>query len=713
MRPYTFDTKNWSTNCALSSCVFYEFNNNNYYDLSSIVHNDHQGPYKASFPAELPGGIQTPYTMYFNPCFNDNVCPGGLSVEGISIEYQSALLPSTTCTSNGNRRTLVLFITCIPTETFKIIGTYNRRVLCEHTIYISSKLVCKDRGILFNQGLFYDLTPMKLCGTFGTSTLSCQSCILTVANKAIDYKLDSRYATSPKSVMVGSLSQPRITFTNDGITIIYSAIAGFTECSSNGNKYSSKYILICDPFTEYYVDKFTLESQCIYQIKVYTKYACPTLRLFKQTQYYDLSPLMLDSTRNYTTSHITDGYEYNIVFNIGNKAQMCSDAFNDYYFACQYDPRYKSFIPLAKASLGQRVTFDLNQVKFEYTSPMSGCLRTFIIVLTCDENQHYQLVSTLESPACVYTVTIKTKYVCESTIYYNRFDYTYYDITPIKTKKDSPNKIDIDVGGYPYRLFYGIGNTVDYCGEQVGSVPGVDYQACQYLSGLVIQVGSLKNTSMILNKDGISIYQTSPFDLTKVCQNTRYQRVNILNMVCDPTATNDVVSATETANDWACEYTIEIKTKYECSINYAPVLPVVGNPCSYSCTPPGALNPKDIVSVLLNLGVCSQRLINMVQVQSLLNIFKDTWVSNHNGYDDWMGGQLYSLLLTGKPQSTISPYVISITHDNLSTYGTNGLSKAKNSINDFLTITNDLLEISNRAASSTVTKYTYSDGAIT
>ncbi|EEU04144.1 IPT/TIG domain-containing protein [Dictyostelium discoideum AX4] len=768
---YTFDTKNWSTNGTLSSCVFYDFVNNDYYDLRAIVHNDHQGPYKASFPAELPGGIQTPYTMYFNPCFNDNVCPGGLSVgcmsyvqnsqkilnsvgslsephsitlnsEGISIEYQSALLPSTTCASNGNRRTLVLFITCIPTETFKIIGTYNRRVLCEHTIYISSKLVCKDRGILFNQGLFYDLTPMKLlastshqitnsdqtqdilfnlfgnvnrCGTFGTSTLSYQSCILTVANKVIDYKLDSRYATSPKSVMVGSLSQPRtITFTNDVITIIYSSTTGFTECSSNGNKYSSKYILICDPFTEYYVDKFTLESQCIYQIKVYTKYACPTLRLFKQTQYYDLSPLMLDSTRNYTTSHITDGYEYNIVFNIGNKAQMCSDAFNDYYFACQYDPRYKSFNPLAKASLGQRVTFDLNQVKFEYTSPMSGCLRTFIIVLTCDENQHYQLVSTLESPACVYTVTIETKYVCESTIYYNRFDYTYYDITPIKTEKDSPNKIDIVVGGYPYRLFYGIGNTVDYCGEQVGSVPGVDYQACQYLSGLVIQVGSLKNTSMILNKDGISIYHTSPFDLTKVCQNTRYQRVNILNMVCDPTATNVVVSATETANNWACEYTIEIKTKYACSINYAPVLPVVGNPCLYSCTPPGALNPKAIVSVLLNLGVCFSEINKYgTGAQSLLNIFKDTWVSNHNGYDDWMGGQLYSLLLTGKPQSTISPYVISITHDNLCTYGADGLSKAKNSINDFLTITNDLLEISNRAVSLTVTKYTYSDGAIT
>ncbi|KAM9983820.1 hypothetical protein ACTFIY_000540 [Dictyostelium cf. discoideum] len=774
---YTFDTKNWSTNGTLSSCVFYDFVNNDYYDLRGVVRPDHQGAYFASFTAELSGGIQTPYTIYFNPCFNDHMCPGGLSVgctfivqnsqrvlnsvgllseshfvtfrtDGITIKYQSALLPSTTCASNGNRRTMILVITCDPNEPFRVTSTYNQRVLCEHTIYIASKLVCKNRGVLFNQGLFYDLTPMKLltstshqitnndqtkdilfnlfgnvnrCGTFGTSTLSYQSCILTVANKAIDYKLDSRYATSPKSVMVGSLSQTRtITFTNDVITIVYSSTTGFTECSSNGNKYSSKYILICDPFTEYYVDKFTLESQCIYQIKVYTKYACPTLRLFKQSQYYDLSPLMLDSTRNYTTSHITDGYEYNIVFNIGNKAQMCSDAFNDYYFACQYDPRYKSFNPLAKASLGQRVTFDLNQVEFEYTSPTTtSCSsnsnrRTFIVVLNCDENQHYQLVSALESPACVYTVTIKTKYVCESTIYYNRINYTYYDITPIKTTKDSPKTVDIVVGGYPYKLYYGIGNTVNYCANQVESVPGVDYQACQYLSGLVIQVGSLKNTSMYISNNGIAIYHTTPFDLTRVCQNTRYQRVNILNMICDPTATNVMVSATETVNDWACEYTIQIKTKYACPINYAPVLPVVGNPCLYSCTPPGALNSKDIVSVLLNLGVCFSEINKYgTGAQSLLGTFNNTWVLNHNGYDDWMGGQLYSLLLTGKPQISISPYISSITHDNLCTYGTNGLSKAKNSINDFLTITNDLLEISNRAASSTVNKYTYSDGAIT
>ncbi|KAM9999924.1 hypothetical protein ACTFIZ_008384 [Dictyostelium cf. discoideum] len=773
---YTFDTKNWSTNGTLSSCVFYDFINNDYYDLRAIVIPDHQGAHRASFTAELSGGIQTPYTLYFNPCFNDHMCPGGLSVgctfivqnsqrvlnsvgslseahfvtfrtDGITIKYQSALLPSTTCASNGNRRTMILIITCDPIEPFKVTSTYNQRVLCEHTIYISSKLVCKNRGVLFNQGLFYDLTPMKLlastshqitnddqtkdilfnlfgnvnrCGTFGTSTLSYQSCILTVANKAIDYKLDSRYATSPKSVMVGSLSQPRtITFTNDVITIIYSSTTGFTECSSNGNKYSSKYILICDPFTEYYVDKFTLESQCIYQIKVYTKYACPTLRLFKQSQYYDLSPLMLDSTRNYTTGHSTNGYEYNIVFNIGNKAQMCSDAFNDYYFACQYVPGTKTFIPLAKASLGQRVTYDLNQVKFEYTSPTTADCpnsnkRTFIIVLNCDENQHYQLVSTLESPICVYTVTIKTKYVCEPTIYYNRVNYTFYDITPIKTTKDNPKTVDIVVAGTPYKLYYSIGNTVNYCTNQAAAVPGVDYQSCQYVSGLVIQVGSLKNTSMYITNTGISIYHTTPFDLTRVCQNTRYQRVNILKMVCDPTAINVVSSATETANNWACEYTIEIKTKYACPINYAPVLPVVGNPCLYSCTPPGALNPKDIVSVLLNLGICFSEINKFgTGAQSLLDIFNNTWVSNHNGYDDWMGGQLYSLLLTGKPQTSISPYISSITHDNLCTYGTNGLSKERNSISDFLTITNDLLEISNRAASSTVTKYTYSDGAIT
>ncbi|KAM9941429.1 hypothetical protein ACTFIT_007972 [Dictyostelium discoideum] len=651
---YTFDTKNWSTNGTLSSCVFYDFVNNDYYDLRAIVYPDHRGSHRASFTAELSGGIQTPYTIYFNPCFNDHMCPGGLSVGCLFYD----LTPMKLLTSTSHQITND-----------------------DHT-----------KDILFN--LFGNVNR---CGTFGTSTLSYQSCILTVANKAINYKLDSRYATSPKSVMVGSLSQPRtITFTNDVITIIYSSTTGFTECSSNGNKYSSKYILICDPFTEYYVDKFTLESQCIYQIKVYTKYACPTLRLFKQTQYYDLSPLMLDSARNYTTSHFTDGSEFFIVFNIGNKAQMCSDALNDYYFSCQYEPRQKFFYPLAKASLGHRVTFDLNQVKFEYTSPSTTTCssnsykRDLIVILNCDENQHYQLVSTLESPTCVYTITIKTKYVCESTIYYNRINYTYYDITPIKTTKDSPKTVDIVVGGYPYKLYYGIGNTVNYCSNQVESVPGVDYQACQYLSGLVIQVGSLKNTSMYISNNGISIYHTTPFDLTR----------------SDTTAINVVVSATETANYWACEYTIEIKTKYACPINYAPVLPVVGNPCLYTCTPPGALNPKAIAcfSEINKYGTGAQ---------SLLVIFNNTWVLNHNGYDDWMGGQLYSLLLTGKPQTSISPYVSSITHDNLCTYGTNGLSKAKNSINDFLTITNDLLEISNRAASSTVTKYTYSDGEIT
>ncbi|KAM9961619.1 hypothetical protein ACTFIR_004473 [Dictyostelium discoideum] len=355
---YTFDTKNWSTNGTLSSCVFYDFVNNDYYDLRAIVIPDHQGAHRASFTAELSGGIQTPYTIYFNPCFNDHMCPGGLSVgctfivqnsqrvlnsvgllseshfvtfrtDGITIKYQSALLPSTTCASNGNRRTMILIITCDPNETFKVTSTYNQRVLCEHTIYITSKLVCKNRGVLFNQGLFYDLTPMKLltstshqitnndqtkdilfnlfgnvnrCGTFGTSTLSYQSCILTVANKAIDYKLDSRYATSPKSVMVGSLSQPRtITFTNDVITIIYSSTTGFTECSSN------------------------------------------------ESQYYDLSPLMLDSTRNYTTSHITGGYEYNM--------------YSILLFILLVNMIHiiKVYNPLAKASLGQRVTFDLNQ----------------------------------------------------------------------------------------------------------------------------------------------------------------------------------------------------------------------------------------------------------------------------------------------------------------------------------------------------------------
>ncbi|KAM9955179.1 hypothetical protein ACTFIR_009687, partial [Dictyostelium discoideum] len=638
---YTFDTKNWSINGTLSSCVFYDFVNNDYYDLSSIIIPDHQGSHRASFTAELSGGIQSSYLIYFNPCFNDHMCPGGLSAgcmfyvqnsqtilnsvgllsephfvtyrtDGITIKYQSTLLPSTTCASNGNRRTLILVITCDPIQQFSVTSTNNRRVLCEHTINIASRLVCKNKGVLFNQGLFYDLTPMKLltstshqitnddqtkdilfnlfgnvnrCGTFGTSTLSYQSCILTVANKAIDYKLDSRYATSPKSVMVGSLSQPRtITFTNDGITIIYSSTTGFTECSSNGNKYSSKYILICDPFTEYYVDKFTLESQCIYQIKVYTKYACPTLRLFKQQiQYYDLSPLMLDSTRNYTASYSTG----EIIFNIGNRAQICNEPLNGtvFHFACQYDPINKVYNQIAQASLGQKVTYDLNQIKFEYSSrPTTSCSsnsnkRNFIIVLNCDENQHYQLVSTIESPACVYTVNIKTKYVCESTIYFNAFNYTYYDITPIKTTKDSPKTVDITVSGVTNRLYYGIGNTVNFCTNQAAAVPGLDYQACQYINGVVIHVGSLKNTTIYIgDSNDIYIAHTSVTDSTRPPCRGKYQRADVLSMTCDPTATYTFVSANEISTSGGCHYYIYIKTKYACPINYAPVLPVVGNP---------------------------------------------------------------------------------------------------------------------------------------
>ncbi|KAK5575779.1 hypothetical protein RB653_006913 [Dictyostelium firmibasis] len=41
-----------------------------------------------------------------------------------------------------------------------------------------------------------------ICGSFGSVALSYQSCILTVVNKAIDYNLDSRYSTTPKSVML-------------------------------------------------------------------------------------------------------------------------------------------------------------------------------------------------------------------------------------------------------------------------------------------------------------------------------------------------------------------------------------------------------------------------------------------------------------------------------------------------------------------------------
>ncbi|KAK5575790.1 hypothetical protein RB653_006924 [Dictyostelium firmibasis] len=764
---YTFDTRNWSTNGTLSSCVFYDFANNEYYDLRPTIYPDHLGSNRASFTKELTGGIQTNYMVYFNLCFNDHMNPDGYSTgtifstknsigslnephfvtfntDGITIKYQSTLLPSTTCPGNGNRRTMILVITCDPASYFTVTSTNNQRVLCEHTIYIKSSYVCKNRGILFNQGLFYDFTPMKLlesksyqianndqskdilfnlfgnvkrCSSFGTTTLSYQSCILTVANKAIDYNLDSRYATTPKSVMLGSISQPRtITFINNTIVIIYSSTTGFSECPTNGNKYSSKYILVCDPSTEYYVDKFIIESQCIYQVKVYTKYACPTLRLFKESQFYDLSPLMLDSAKNYTGPHNTEGSQFDIVFNIGNRAQLCSDGLNDqsFHFACQYDPKINRYNPLVQSSLGQKVTFDYNQVKIEYSpSPTTNCAsnsykRNFIILLTCDESQHYQIVSTLESPICVYTVTIKTKYVCESTVYYNRFNYTYYDITPIKTTKDNPKTADIPVSGTSYRLYYSIGSIVNYCASQTSAIPGVDYQACQYIDGLVIQAGSLKNTTMYLTGNGIEIHHTTPYDKTRVCQGSRYQRTNILEMICDPTATYTVVSATEVANDWACQYIIQIKTKYACPINYAPILPAFGNPCSYSCTAPGGLVSTNIVSVLLNLGVCFTEINNYgTGAQRLLQIFKDTWVSNDKAYDDWMGGQIYKMLLTGKPQTSISPYINAITHDNLCTYGNNGLNKEKNSINDFLTITNDLIEISNRLESSTVTKYKY------
>ncbi|KAK5575791.1 hypothetical protein RB653_006925 [Dictyostelium firmibasis] len=762
---HTFDTRNWSTNGTLSSCVFYDFGNNDFYDLRPISRPDHSGAYLAEFTKELTGGIQTNYDIYFNPCFNDHMNPDGYSTgtifstknsvgslnephfvtfreNGITIKYQSTLLPSTTCPGNGNRRTMILVITCDPTSVFTLTSTNNQRVLCEHTIYIKSSYVCKNEGILFNQGLLYDFTPMKLlestsyqitnndqskdilfnlfgnvkrCSSFGTTTLSYQSCILTVANKAIDYNLDSRYATTPKSVMLGSISQPRtITFINNTIVIIYSSTTGFSECPTNGNKYSSKYILVCDPSTEYYVDKFIIESQCIYQVKVYTKYACPTLRLFKESQYYDLSPLMLDSTRNYTGSHTTSGYQYDIVFNIGNRAQLCSDGLNDqsFHFACQYDPRSNSYTPLAQSSLGQKVTFDYNQVKIEYSPSATICTgnsyRNFIILLTCDESQHYQIVSTIESPICTYTVTIKTKYVCESTIYYNGMSHKYYDITPIKTTKDNPKIADIPVSGTTYRLYYSIGNTVNYCTNQTSAIPGVDYQACQYIDGLVIHAGSLKNTTMNPINNGIQIHHTTPYSTTRVCQGSRYQRTNILEMTCDPTATYTVVSASEVANNWACQYIIQIKTKYACPINYAPVLPAFGNPCSYSCTAPGGLVSTNIVSVLLNLGVCFTEINNYgTGAQRLLQIFKDTWVSNDKAYDDWMGGQIYKMLLTGKPQTSISPYINAITHDNLCTYGNNGLNKEKNSINDFLTITNDLIEISNRLESSTVTKYKY------
>ncbi|KAN0043022.1 hypothetical protein ACTA71_010655 [Dictyostelium dimigraforme] len=768
---YIFDTKNWSTNGTLSSCIFYDFENNDYYDLRTLTRPEHNTAHTAYF--DEPSGGTVGYTVYFNLCHYDLVCPDKLSIgckkpglnsiaslsqpyfvtfrsDGITIKYQSIPLSPSSCIANGNRRTLVLILTCEPKVISQVTGTSNQKDFCEFIIYMSSSLVCKNRGILFNEGLFYDLTPMKLsseysrshqitnndqsrdilfnlfgntrrCGNFGFLDINYQSCMLTVANKDYNYDIDSRYSTTTKSIMLGSLSQPRaISFINNTISITYSSTTGFKECPLNGNKYTSKYILICDPFTEYYVDKFTSESQCFYQIKIYTKYACPTLRLFKQTQYYDLSPLMLDSTRNYTGTHTTDQNKYEIVFNIGNKVQLCDEPSNstNFHFACQYDAAGRYLNPIAEANLGQKVTFDLNQVKIEYSSrPTTNCptnsyKRDFILLFICDENQHYQLVSTIESPTCVYTVTVKTKYVCESTIYYDNFDYTYYDITPIKTTKDSPKTVDIVVGGYPYKLYYSIGSTVNYCANQAEAIPGVDYQSCQYLSGLVIQVGSLKNTSMSIINNGISIIHTTPYDPTRVCQNSRYQRVNILNMVCDLTTTYTVTGASEVANNWACQYIIEIKTKYACPINYAPVLPVIGNPCLFSCTPPGGLNSKNIVSVLLNLGVCFSEINRYgTGAQILLNIFEDTWVSNQNGNDDWSTGQLYKLLLTGKPQTSIQPYISSITHDNLCTYGTNGLSKERNSINDFLIITNDLLEISNRPNSST--KYTYYDGAFT
>ncbi|KAM9965702.1 hypothetical protein ACTFIR_005874 [Dictyostelium discoideum] len=597
----TFDGP--SRNGTLSNSIYYDFSLNEYYDLHllTLITSYYSVDFSATEPVD---GSEVGYSIRFNigarvteyiPVASiDELHTVAFRSDGVTLSYQSKT--TTSCSSNRYRRTINLIFVCDAAQpTIDTYKTDNSKRLCVYDVYIKTMYACKNQAVLFDflSGFQYDFRPLKqlsstnrvlatsdqsydiLYNLFttvdrcsrltGDKTTRFQGCRLAVKDKTIDPSLDTRYEkTNILSVGVISDETRSIQFYGSTVSIVYKSnqISTPGTCPGNDNRWSTTYNLVCDQTKEYEASYFSYFNICNYNVTIYTKYACPSNRILNNDQFYDLSALQLASSSHYK-AQLSDGSI--ILFNIGNKVDVCKTYLKNsipsviYYSACQFSPSGNVY-PISATNGYQKVIHTYNSVDLQSTLPEVICEnskpRFFRILLQCDFNEHYKLLFSGEVETCSYEVKIKTKYACESLIYYNRFKNTFTDLSSLRTTPS--NHKSAFFLNEKYYIHYGIGSKVDFC-SNAGNI-SLDYESCQIFDVPIIQVGGfIIPPTTRWNSEGLSVsrYSTDGYSGCPI-------RSSKMVYVCDQTTDFTQKSVSEAT---PCVYEITINTRFACSSN--------------------------------------------------------------------------------------------------------------------------------------------------
>ncbi|KAF2070830.1 hypothetical protein CYY_007854 [Polysphondylium violaceum] len=306
-------------------------------------------------------------------------------------------------------------------------------VLLLSCVSFSGNFVTASCSFTINDNV-YDLSPLTLTdGSSYKTTFSflkldflfnvCGS-VPKCYNKFTSKTESQACTTFPVPIQVGSPSSQTASENSNGITLSYTSESDFV-C-----KRSNNLVFTCDNSTDFQVTSMSVD-QCEYTVRVNSRFACPKPKpnpnacVFKGNNVtLDLSPLILPNNTSYNaTFYPVNDYQYKVYFAVCGQVDLCRQYKQQkemgIYQSCQLlTNQYPTLSVQTGIPTALNATISQNRAILNYTSNAYPCHDGFyrynILDIQCDKSTNFAVVSTLESPRCVYRIDIKSKYACSN-----------------------------------------------------------------------------------------------------------------------------------------------------------------------------------------------------------------------------------------------------------------------------------------------------------
>ncbi|EAL61963.1 hypothetical protein DDB_G0291065 [Dictyostelium discoideum AX4] len=583
---------------------------------------------------------------------------------GLTIQYQSGKIDSTTCTNQtGYHRISNFILTCDTTQNYAIKG-FVESSPCVYDVKISTKFACPiENKYLFGSNQ-YDLRSMKLESSSNpySSTFELDRFLFNLGGSVDVCTTFSGLSGKYYGCLIFGLEKTTIPFsdkptvskvpfiassnTSNNILISFSSSSTPTICTT---KPEINIYIRCSN-TEFTVLTIVNNSNCNQTIYASSKNACPLAyyEYFGSNPYssstlyaqvFDFSPLQnrtINGSIEYLGLSIGNVYS-SYYHNFGIQPVACP-ADN---FACQILNHNKNTYPLGKTQYYQYSANSLSIKSYGLSThgdcPSSGYKRTLKLSFTCNKTENYKVTSYSENPMCTYNLNVQSRYACQQTVsalYHNVLLDNYIDLRPLKT---------ISSGNYQFlfgsdTVYFNMGGDTLRC-----MTSGVAYQSC---INLTVPFGSIESQQFK--------YQSSGIDIIHTYTGTPNRKFT-LQLRCNTLYPFLISSGTKTST----EISIVIYSEHACTKTFSqiyPNSPALKNPCEYTCrTPQRAYTVNSITHVLLSGGVCGGEFQSNYTDIQLSTLFSQYWYDNKIP-SDWTTGQFYNLLFTN---SAITKQILS------------------------------------------------------